>query len=388
MTLTHSPPWKGTRHLTCLSLHRPSQLRTACRAWLAAIACAAVLCCGCPRTDDPIEVVVEERTEGAATSIDEIRELAKREGEVVWYTSLPEGPAEEFLKLFGKRHPDITARLVRGSTFDLVGRVNKEIEDGKLQGDLIHVLDVAVFEEFVEKGQLLYYVSSEERCIPAAYKRQGYWSALRAVGLCVAYDSARYKQDQVPHTWPDLLDPRWEGKVAYKDAQTAGSAYAQFYFLREQYGTSYWSQVAARRPRIYKTADESLDALESGEVDLVSGAMGYSIAERREKGSKVQAVWPKDGVPVMIGPIGILRGAPHRNAARLFMDFALSREGQQALRDIALVYSAREDIEPPEGQPKLSDLRVMTPVGGWEEYARRQEVLRSEYTTQLHPESE
>ncbi|NSW56051.1 MAG: extracellular solute-binding protein [Armatimonadetes bacterium] len=343
---------------------------------------------GCPQGDGPIQVVVEDQTNSNVSSPEEIRELARREGELSWYTSLPQDGAEKFLKLFEKEHPYITTHLVRGSTFDTVQKVQSEIESGDVQADVLHVLDVAIFTQLRRKGSLMQYSSPEERAIPTRYKDPGYWSALRVVGLCIAYDSRRMKRTEAPDTWPALLEEKWRGRVGLKDAQTAGSAYAHYYFLREEYGVSYWKRMARQRPRIYKTSDETLDALEAGEVDLVSGAMGYSVYERMRAGSSIRPVWPKDGVPMMLGPVAILRSAPHRNAARLFIDFALSQKGQRALQDILGGESVRPDVEAPAERAQLSELNIMSPAGGWMEYADRQETLRSEYMAVFHPGSE
>lgn len=350
---------------------------------------AAALISGCPgRPDEPIEVVVEDNTNSAAASPEETIELARREGELSWYTSLPQDGAEEFLALFEEKHPYITTHLVRGSTFDTVQRLQTEIESGNVQADVLHVLDVAVFTQLRRKGALLQYSSPEERAIPTAYKDPGYWSALRVVGLCIAYDPQRLSPEKAPTTWPELLDDKWRGRVGLKDAQTAGSAYAHYYFLREEYGVSYWSRMAAQHPRIYKTSDETLDALEAGEVELVSGAMGYSVYDRKRAGRSIRAVWPEDGVPMMLGPVAILRSAPHRNAAKLFLDYALSQSGQKALQDILGGESVRSDVEPPEERAPLTKMRVLSPAGGWTEYADRQETLRSEYMSVFHPGSE
>ena len=360
-------------------------------AWvLAAVALAVVSGCPGPGTDKPIRVIVSDDDGSGETrpSASGIIELAKREGELWWYTSLPGEQAGKFLDLFEAKHPFLTVHLQRESTFDTIRQVQAQIDSGEVQADVIHVLDVAIFVKLRKQGQLLRYSSPEERHIPARYKDSGYWAALRSVGLCIAYDPAQLRPSEAPSTWTDLLDERWRGRIALKDAQTAGSAYAQYYFLKEEYGLWYWRQMAAQNPRILKTADESFRALQDGEVAVISGAMGYSVHEAQKNGISVSEVWPSDGVPMMLGPVAILRGAPHRNAARLFMDFALSQEGQLALRDLLGAHSVREDVPPPPQRKRLSELNIMTPMVGWEEYAQNQENLMAQYTGFFHPGSE
>jgi iron(III) transport system substrate-binding protein len=205
----------------------------------------------------------------------------------------------------------------------------------------------------------------------------------------MAYDKRKLSASQAPQQWPELLQGRWTGKLGLKDAQTAGSAYAQYYFLREKYGVDFWEQLAARRPRIYKTEEELLDALVAGDIQVAAGAMGYTIGSyARQHPGTVGTVWPTDGVPLVIGPVAILSRGPHPNAAKLFVDYCLSQEGQVALRDLLGAYSPQPDVAPPPGSPALAELRLLRPAAGWSEYLEKQGDLRAEYARLFHGESE
>jgi iron(III) transport system substrate-binding protein len=356
---------------------------------LASLVTALLVGCPAPRDQQPIRVVVSDDSDNQSSrpSANSVLELARREGELWWYTSLPDKPAQEFIKLFTHKNPFITVHLVRESTFDIIQRLQTEVDNGKVQADVLHVLDVAPFVKLKKQGQLLRYESPQERFIPAQYKDPGEWAALRCVALCIAYNTQKVKE-KPPKTWPDLLESRFVGRIALKDAQTAGSAYAHYFFLREEYGVSYWRRMAAEKPQMFKTAEESISALKTGAVDIVSGAMDYTVDDAQRSGSPIRAVWPTDGVPVMLGPVAILRAAPHPNTARLFMDFALSTDGQKALRDLLGGYSVRGDVPAPEGLPPLTSLHTMAPAGGWDAYTVSQDILKSEYTRLFHPGSE
>jgi iron(III) transport system substrate-binding protein len=67
-------------------------------------------------------------------------------------------------------------------------------------------------------------------------------------------------------------------------------------------------------------------------------------------------------MPLALAPIAILKAAPHPNAAKLFIDFTLSREGNTLLaHDIFSVYSYRKDVPPPEGQRPLAETKPLLP---------------------------
>jgi len=352
---------------------------------------ALALLGGCPPPGDGGITVTVADTGDAPKELsgEELVALARREGELWWYTSLPEDEARKLLDLFAKRHPYLQTHLVRGSTFDLVRRVDREIAQGQVQADVLHVLDPAVFVDLRRRGELHTYNPEAARAIPAEFQDPGRWWAMRAVTICMAYNTRRLNQADLPHTWPDLLDPRWRGKVGLKDAQTGGSAYAQYYLLREEYGASYWRAVRALQPRLYRSEDDTLQALMSGEIDLAGGILGYSVYQAAtRKGLPVEPILPKDGVPMIIGPLAILSRAPHPHAAMLFVDFSLSQEGQRAITEIIGCYSARADVAPPPGRPALGDLKLLTPGGSWEEYRTRQERLQIEYGRLFHPEAE
>jgi len=346
---------------------------------------------GCP-PPEPSEITVTVTDSGRPEqelTHEQIVELARREGEMWWYTSLPDDQAREFLRRFQQQFPFIQTRLVRGSTFDLVRRVDREIAQGQVSADALHVLDPAVFSDLQRRGELYVYDPPQARSIPPQYQESGRWWAMRAVTICMAYNTRTLKPAELPHTWPDLLAERWKGKAGLKDAQTGGSAYAQYYLLREEYGASYWRRMRDQKPKFYRSEADTIQALMSGEIKLAGGILGYSVYQASEnEGLPIKPIWPEDGVPMIIGPLAVLSRSPHPHAAMLFADYALSAEGQRAITELIGCYSVREDVPSPEGRPSLSELHLITPGGSWEEYRTRQERLQTEYSRLFHPESE
>lgn len=364
---------------------------SASRALMAAlVAVLALAVAGCPPPgDNEIRVTVSGTGENSAElTQEEVVALARREAELWWYTSLPESEANEYLRRFQVEHPYVTTHLVRGSTFEIVRRIDRELARGQVQADVVHVLDPGVFDDLRRRGELYAYESPDARTIPAQYQEPGQWAAMRAVTVCIAFDTRRMTLEEAPQTWPELLEPKWRGRIGLKDAQTGGSAYAQYYLLREEYGASFWRRMAAQTPHLFRSSADTLRALDSGDIDLAGGILGYSVYQATQEGQPVRAVWPRDGVPMTVGPLAVLSRAPHPHAAILFVDYALSRAGQQAIVDISSCYSLRADVDPPPGRPPLSELNILTQEGSWSEYRTRQERLQSEYSRLFHPESE
>ncbi len=323
-------------------------------------------------------------------SAEEIREKAAREKQLVWYTSAPEEAARTFLGAFEQRYPFLTTRLERASTFDIVERLHGEIRAGETEADVLHVLDVGTFITLKDEGELRRYDSPEYPAFAVQYKDDGYWASMRTVALCMARDVLRVPDEQAPKRWEDLLDPdRWQpGQVGLENAQ-AGSQYAQYYFLRDLYGLSFWQRLARQKPRLFNSAENMLEALGSGEIQIAGEMADYAIYDFRRQGrGEVVPIWPEDGVPVVVAPVGILRLAPHPNAARLFVDFALSRDGQELLQELIGAYSVRSDVTPLPGKPRLTELEVLAPSRGWDDYRAKQAEYRAEFSGLFQPGSE
>ena len=359
-------------------------------AWLpAALGLLCLLCAGCPTgPPEPVRVSLQPAQSNERPTEEQTRELAQAEGELTWYTSLPQGDAETLLAGFTRQYPFIRTRLERGGSFTIAQRVTDEIAAGRVQGDVLHVLDPSTFVQLRNQGALLYYDPPEARDIPAQHRDVGYWTALRAVTLGLAYNPRTIPAGQAPGSWEDLQAARFQGRVGLKDAETAGAAYALYFLLRERYGTAFWGQLAAQQPRLYKTAPQMVEALTSGEITVAAGIAGSEDLPEGEGQAGLRLVWPSDGLPMIIGPVAILAAAPHPNCARLFISYVLSAEGQRLVTETVGAYSLRPDLPPPAGRKPLTELRLILPAGGWEDYAAKRELLRAEFARLLGEASE
>lgn len=344
----------------------------------------ALLLCGCPPQEQPpIRVSVAPNNEERPRTPEEILELAKAEGELTWYTSLSQQNAEAFLAQFSKKYPFVRTHLVRGGSFTIAEQVRAEIASGRMQADVLHLLDPATFVALRNQGALLYYDSPEARDLPAQYQDPGYWVAMRAVALGIAYDARRLRGEEAPRHWQDLLAPRFRGRLGLKDAETAGAAYALLFLLRERYGTDYLERLRAQAPKIYKTVQQMQQGLVRGEILVAAGDVGFGEAEEAVPADGLGFVWPQEGVPMMVGPVAILGGAPHPNCARLFEDFLLSEEGQRLVVRILGDYSLRPTVGAPTGRQALKELRLIVPTAGWTDYAAKRDLLRKEFSEMM-----
>jgi len=351
------------------------------RILLAAVVFVALVASGgCP-PPQPIEVTVSSGQSNRPTTREEIVTQARREGELNWYTSLPDDDARQIAKAFTEQFPFIVCRTVRSGTFEIVRRIQSEVARGEVEADVLHVLDPGVFVSLHQAGQLYRYQSTQAKYLPPELRAAEAWNACRVVVTVIALR----KDSPLKITkWSDLTTLPSSMRVGVKDAATSGSAYTTYYLLREKYGYSFWYSIAERDPRVFRSEDEMLTALERGEVDVLAGVMADTLLIDK----RARIVWPADGVPVVLGPVGILAGAPHPNAAKLFVDFLLSRTGQELIRSVTGAYPARPGLAPPEGLRPLSEISTLQSRAPWDLYTGLRDYLQSEYNEIFRSSSE
>ncbi|MBC7289527.1 MAG: substrate-binding domain-containing protein, partial [Armatimonadetes bacterium] len=240
----------------------------------AAVAAACLLLPGCP-PERPIEAVVGAPAANTPRTPEEILAQAKREGEVCFYTSLADSEAQKIAQGFMREYPFLNCTVVRSGTFEIVRRLQSELDRNEVRADVLHVLDPGAFVALAKHGDLYRYESPQAKYYPPSMRSPGLWTACRVVVTTMAVRSAGGPS---VGTWRDLMRLPHSVRIGIKDAQTSGSAYATYYMLREKYGYSFWEAIARRKPAVFSSENEMLGALKRREVDLLVGVMAQSAA--------------------------------------------------------------------------------------------------------------
>lgn len=163
----------------------------------------------------------------------------------------------------------------------------------------------------------------------------------------IYYNTQLVKPQEV-RSYNDLLDPKWKGKIGLRDPRVPGGGLAMWAFLLDLKGEEYIRKLAQQEMFVSRNARQIADALAKGSLSLTVG-VGY-----RDFDSFLDANLPvrhlptfKEGTYVSGGNgiVGILRGAPHPNAAKLFFNWLLSREGQELHGKTAQQPTRRLDVD-------------------------------------------
>jgi iron(III) transport system substrate-binding protein len=303
-------------------------------------------------------------------------EAARKEGKVVWYTSLALPSAEKVAKLFETKYPGIKVDVHRTGSQRILQRVMQELQANIKNADVIHTSDAGHYVLLKEKKLLLKYTPAGADRFPAGFKdRDGYYYGLRATVNVIAYNTKAVPAAEAPKTWKDLLAPRWKGKLVTAHPGYSGVIATHVLALSHLLGWDYFKALGQQSVMIVQSATDPAGVVASGERPVAANSGEYTFYQSKKAGNPLEIVYPKEGVPLVVSPTAIAAFAPRPNAARLFTDFTFSKEVQQVLADSEGLYTGHPEVTYPADKPKLGDLKLLT-VDAEELEKRSEEIKR------------
>ena len=229
-----------------------------------------------------------------------------------------------------------------------------QAENGNTTADIWFGGGVDSYISATDLGYLEQYVSPEAEAINPAYSdADGYWTGLALVpaGFLVNNDVLAEKNLEAPKTWEDLADPKYKGEIIMASPAISGTQYAILNGTIQAYGEEKGWEV-------WKGINENVDfyAQGGGEPGPKCAAGEFGIAVLAMTGGTfameaeypVTAVYPEDMIPWTPAPIASLKNSQTKDAPKLFVDYFLSKEGQEALREADARIMARGDVAIPE----------------------------------------
>jgi len=272
-----------------------------------------------------------------------IIEGAKKEGKMVFYTSLNIEDSNGLLRKFEEKYPFIKTELNRLTADRLLIRFQSEARAKRYAADVI-INGGARTHITKKEGLLMKYVSPETKFYPAGFKDpDGYWTDTYLNAHILVYNTRMLAAKDVPRSHEDLLQPQWNGKIVM-----VSKAYEWFLKLLkiwgEEKGMAYFKRLAQQNPGFRIGSSQIADLVAAGENPIGINTYSTTVEDLKAKGAPLEWV-PLDPVIAILHPIAITAQAPHPNAAKLFVDYVLSKEGMTVLRGFKRIPS-RPDVEP------------------------------------------
>jgi iron(III) transport system substrate-binding protein len=288
---------------------------------------------------------------------------AEAEGEVVIYATDPEAAEQRVLAKFTALFPKIKTNYVRLQAGALYAKILAERQAHSYLVDSLQLSDMGMVLDFQKRGGYVHYVSPEMAAYKADAKSQpeGFWTwgAMGPAGI--AYNPNVVSAADSPKTWQDALDPKWTDAISVK-VSNSGLQHDSWYELRRLYGADYWKKFALLKPRAFDSYVQQYDRVVNQQDKIIHTAQYSGYLEWKAKGAPIAFNAPPDGLPATPETWGLVADAPHPNAARLYMDWFLSVEGQKANGEGLFLHSMRPDAPAPPGGEPITKLKLLLPT--------------------------
>jgi iron(III) transport system substrate-binding protein len=288
-------------------------------------------------------------------------EAAKKEGKVVYYTSVDLPLAEKIAKAFEARYAGVAVRVERTGAERVFQRIGQEYASKIYAADVVNSSDAAHFIVWKRDGILGPYVPEDvAKYYSAEYKdASGLFASFR-VGLSViAYNTNLVKAEEAPKSHADLLDPKWKGKLVKAHPGYSGTIMTATYQLSRDLGWGYFEKLAQQNVLQLQSSADPPKKLALGERAVQADGNEYNIFQIKESGGPVEPVYATEGTPIVIGPNGIFKNAPNPNAARLFQAYCFSPECQQLIVDVGGQRSLHPQVKEKAGRKPLKDIKTL-----------------------------
>ncbi len=294
---------------------------------------------------------------------------AKKEGKVVWYTSMSISESRPLLDRFKKKYPFIKAVLFRTGSVALLSRILSEARAGRRLFDVVNGR-AEMFLTLKKAGVIAKYGSPERAMVEEDLKdREGYWTGIYGHAPVLGYNTELVQKADVPKSYEALLEAKWKGKILNDTQNFAWFSGLLRAWGREK-GLAYMRRLAAQDQTFMRGNTARTQLVSAGERPLLI-AYNHIIQKMVNRGAPIDWV-PLEPVVFTPNTVMYANGGPHPNAGKLLLDFFISKQGQQMIRGFNRI-PVHKDVDP--DPPRL--LRgyqrfVLTP----EQYDDYEEIVK------------
>jgi iron(III) transport system substrate-binding protein len=284
---------------------------------------------------------------GASALAQDVKTLAEAEGKLVFYAGFNANDSKTLIDGFKQLHPKIEGTFYRATDAQLMERMLTEARAGR------HLWDVMMSSSFYghslkKRGMLMPYDSAERKFFRDGYKDpEATWTSIFTNYSALGFNTQNVPKASIPKSYGDLLKPEWKGNIGIE-----GRAYEWFgtmvKAMGDEKGLAFMRELAKQAQlRAGRTLLAQLVA--AGEFKGALTAYSQTFEVLKPSGAPVDWVY-LNPVFANLHPVGISAKAPHPNAGKLFIDFMLSKRGQELIRGMNRI---PDRVDTPPEQARL-----------------------------------
>ena len=273
-------------------------------------------------------VHAQDKGKAGSDAINQLYAGARKEGVVVIWGPTDAVIYQRMQAALDKQYPGLKIEHFESIPEPLVQRIIAESQAGKPAAvDIIQSGSLRALRPLIDRDMLAPFPGWEKDFgLDAVYANQRFVGAYNLT-LPIAYNTKAVSAQEAPKTWEDLADPKWKGRKIIIEARLV-----PFAMLGTEWGkgkaTELTKRILGQQPLIVQGGTTVANALAGGQVSLAVGTYAYTIERLKKQGAAVDwiAVSP---LPVLTSAVGVLKTAPHPNAARFFAGWMGTAEGQK-----------------------------------------------------------
>ena len=271
-------------------------------------------------------------------------------GKLTLYTSAVQTDADGLKAAFNKKYPNVAVTIYRDGTEKVIAKLHAEQDAKSIQADVLLIADAPTMETLKAGTFLQPYKSPFASAFDKQFvDAEGYYTGTKIINSGIAVNTTANLPK--PATWKDLLKPDYKGKLVSPSPQYSGAAalnYAVF-LNNTTYGADFVKGLQTNGMTIVQANGDALTKIISGEAP-VGIVTDNGVRAAKAKGSPVEMIYPTDGAIPVTEPVGIVAGTKNLDAAKAFVDFVLSPDGQ-ALIVTQNYIPLLPGVAPPTGVP-------------------------------------
>lgn len=287
---------------------------------------------------------------GAAevTDFDSLVEAAQAEGSLRVYGQIPEPSLVAFAEAFQEKYGiQVEALRLGGNT--LAQRFETEVQAGTPSADLVIPVDVEFVKTATEAGSLVAFSDTGVLDYLEGFPEEAVYEEydtpdLQVMDVGFIYNTDKVKASEIPDSWSELSSPRWSGKFCAVDAGSSLNTGHFFWKLREEDGEDAVVEFGDNVGRWYPNVIAMNEAVAVGECELGVGSAKFFVEQAKETGAAVEAA-PQPWAIRPLTTAAVATKAQSPNAAKLFLQFILSEEGNALMNDPAVGSLGPWDID-------------------------------------------
>ncbi|MCY0094261.1 ABC transporter substrate-binding protein [Hoeflea sp. J2-29] len=277
--------------------------------------------------------------------------------ELTLYTSQPDADAARTVEAFRKNNPDIDVQIYRSGTSDIMSKLAAEFAAGASQADVLLIADAVSMESLKAQDKLLSYPEANvDGFSENVYDADKTYFGSKLITTGIAYNTGVTAK---PEHWSDLAGEEYKGLVVMPSPLYSGAAafLLSGFVANPDLGWDYFEKLNDNGLISVRGNGAVLKSVASGERPY--GIMvDFMALNAKAKGSPVEFVFPPEGVPAVTEPVAIMASAKNIPAAKKFIDFILSDEGQKLALEQGYL-PANQAIGRPDWLPEGVDVTVM-----------------------------